>query len=277
MIGAGLLAKGTRSVARTPNLVRASAVAERYRPYTMIPRHSLRRQPDDCAAMGTAGRRSGGVRRLARRDDPRPGRYAGPRSQVPPVRQFRGPPASPEDRRSSSDCLAARYSFAVRSTTTAARTNRTPGRCLRAVASMWSSTAAGSRTRSPSTNPRRPISVLRLDGDWYESTMTCLRGLVPHLAPKALVLVDDYYDWDGCARALHDYLAETKQPDAHPAKRVVRHLLPDQHAGKHDSALVGQNRRLRRKPCMLTPCATQTPDPDRCHFPVWWVPRLKCD
>ena len=62
----------------------------------------------------------------------------------------------------------------------------------------------------PKYQPESQISVLRLDGDWYESTMTCLRGLVPHLAPKALILVDDYYAWDGCARALHDYLSETK-------------------------------------------------------------------
>ena len=62
----------------------------------------------------------------------------------------------------------------------------------------------------PKYQPERPISVLRLDGDWYESTMTCLRGLVPYLAPGALILVDDYFFWDGCARALHDYLAETK-------------------------------------------------------------------
>lgn len=40
--------------------------------------------------------------------------------------------------------------------------------------------------------------------------MVCLRGLVPYLALKALVLIDDYHHWDGCARALHDYLAETK-------------------------------------------------------------------
>ena len=60
----------------------------------------------------------------------------------------------------------------------------------------------------PKYQPERPISVLRLDCDWYDSTMTCLRGLVRHLAPKAVVLVDDYHDWDGCARALHAYLAE---------------------------------------------------------------------
>jgi O-methyltransferase len=62
----------------------------------------------------------------------------------------------------------------------------------------------------PKYQPERPISVLRLDGDWYESTMTCLRGLVPLLAPKALILIDDYFYWEGCSRALHDYLAETK-------------------------------------------------------------------
>jgi hypothetical protein len=62
----------------------------------------------------------------------------------------------------------------------------------------------------PKYQPERPISVLRLDGDWYESTMTCLRGLVPHLAAKALVVIDDYLYWEGCARALHDYLSETQ-------------------------------------------------------------------
>jgi O-methyltransferase len=62
----------------------------------------------------------------------------------------------------------------------------------------------------PKYQPERPISVLRLDGDWYDSTMTCLRGLVPHLAPKALILVDDYLQWDGCSRALHDYLSQSQ-------------------------------------------------------------------
>lgn len=62
----------------------------------------------------------------------------------------------------------------------------------------------------PKYQPERPISVLRLDGDWYDSTMTCLRGLMPYLAPKALILVDDYFHWEGCARALHDYLSETR-------------------------------------------------------------------
>lgn len=51
------------------------------------------------------------------------------------------------------------------------------------------------------------ISILRLDGDWYESTMTCLQTLFPLVGFGGVVIIDDYEAWDGCARAVHDYLA----------------------------------------------------------------------
>jgi len=53
----------------------------------------------------------------------------------------------------------------------------------------------------------RRISVLRLDGDWYESTMDCLTGLWDRVSPGGIVIVDDYDPWDGCARAVHDFLS----------------------------------------------------------------------
>jgi O-methyltransferase len=59
----------------------------------------------------------------------------------------------------------------------------------------------------PAFVPPRPIAILRLDGDWYESTMTALEGLFHHLAPNGVVIVDDYYAWDGCSRAIHDFLS----------------------------------------------------------------------
>ena len=59
----------------------------------------------------------------------------------------------------------------------------------------------------PQFRPAGPIAVLRMDGDWYDSTLCILNNLWPRLAPEALVIVDDYYDWDGCARALHDFLS----------------------------------------------------------------------
>jgi len=35
---------------------------------------------------------------------------------------------------------------------------------------------------------------------------------MPELADNALVLIDDYYKWDGCAQAVHEYLAEQQLP-----------------------------------------------------------------
>lgn len=62
----------------------------------------------------------------------------------------------------------------------------------------------------PSLNMQ--IAVLRLDGDWYESTMSCLTALAGNVVPGGLILIDDYYTWDGCCRALHDYLSSYKLP-----------------------------------------------------------------
>ena len=60
------------------------------------------------------------------------------------------------------------------------------------------------------TYPRtKGIAVLRLDGDWYDSTMECLDNLFSLVVDGGLVIIDDYYAWDGCARAVHDFLART--------------------------------------------------------------------
>ncbi len=52
-----------------------------------------------------------------------------------------------------------------------------------------------------------PIALLRLDGDWYDSTMVCLESLFDQVVPGGIVILDDYYAWDGCSRALHDFLS----------------------------------------------------------------------
>lgn len=64
----------------------------------------------------------------------------------------------------------------------------------------------------PGFAPEEPVAVLRLDGDWYESTLRCLEALYPAVAPGGLVVLDDYYQWDGCARAVHEYLARRAEP-----------------------------------------------------------------
>jgi O-methyltransferase len=57
-----------------------------------------------------------------------------------------------------------------------------------------------------------PIIVLRLDADWYDSTMQCLENLYDKVAPGGIILVDDYYYWDGCTRAVHDFLSKKNHP-----------------------------------------------------------------
>lgn len=58
--------------------------------------------------------------------------------------------------------------------------------------------------------PEKKIALLRLDCDWYDSTIICLRNLYPKLVMYGMVLIDDYFAWDGCSRAVHDYLSEIK-------------------------------------------------------------------
>ena len=56
------------------------------------------------------------------------------------------------------------------------------------------------------------INLLRLDADWYDSTISCLEHLFPKVVEGGVVLIDDYYTWSGCSRAVHDYLSATKSP-----------------------------------------------------------------
>lgn len=65
----------------------------------------------------------------------------------------------------------------------------------------------------PDFKSQEKISVLRLDGDWYDSTMECLINLYPHVAEKGLIIIDDYYLWEGCRKAVHDYLSRNSLPD----------------------------------------------------------------
>jgi O-methyltransferase len=58
----------------------------------------------------------------------------------------------------------------------------------------------------PRFRPPEPIALLRLDGDWYESTLICLKHLYPQLAPGGIAIIDDYDPWDGCERAVHEFL-----------------------------------------------------------------------
>ena len=55
-----------------------------------------------------------------------------------------------------------------------------------------------------------PIAILRLDGDFYASVMDSLVNLWPHVVTGGLIILDDYYTWGGCTRAVHDFLSQNE-------------------------------------------------------------------
>jgi O-methyltransferase len=48
-------------------------------------------------------------------------------------------------------------------------------------------------------------SVVRMDGDMYESTITVLESLYPTLSPGGFLIVDDYHALPHCRKAVSDY------------------------------------------------------------------------
>jgi hypothetical protein len=53
-----------------------------------------------------------------------------------------------------------------------------------------------------------PIALLRLDGDWYESTRLCLDVLFESVESGGYVVLDDYDFWQGSRTAVDEFLAE---------------------------------------------------------------------
>ena len=55
--------------------------------------------------------------------------------------------------------------------------------------------------------PIKQLALLRADGDLYESTMDILTNLYDKVSPGGFVIIDDYYSWENCKRAVTDFRA----------------------------------------------------------------------
>lgn len=53
-----------------------------------------------------------------------------------------------------------------------------------------------------------PIAILRIDCDWYASVRCCLENLYDQVQDGGFVIIDDYFAFDGCALAVHEFFGE---------------------------------------------------------------------
>jgi O-methyltransferase len=60
----------------------------------------------------------------------------------------------------------------------------------------------------PAAAPSGVIALLRLDTDWYASTKAELNHLYPKLVRGGVVIIDDYFRWQGARQAVDEYVAE---------------------------------------------------------------------
>jgi len=54
------------------------------------------------------------------------------------------------------------------------------------------------------------IALLRLDADWYEATIYCLRELYDQVVNGGYIIFDDYARWEGCRAAVREFSEERK-------------------------------------------------------------------
>jgi asparagine synthase (glutamine-hydrolysing) len=50
--------------------------------------------------------------------------------------------------------------------------------------------------------PSKPISLAHIDCDWHDPVLLCLERIYPHLSSGAFLVIDDYFDYGGCATAV---------------------------------------------------------------------------
>src|SRR5215208_3977523 len=51
-----------------------------------------------------------------------------------------------------------------------------------------------------------PIAILRIDADWHASVKCCLEFLYDQVVEGGFIISDDYFTWDGCSTAVHEFL-----------------------------------------------------------------------
>lgn len=62
----------------------------------------------------------------------------------------------------------------------------------------------------PAANDISKIALLRLDGDWYDSIKICLENFYDRVVVGGVVIIDDYWTYEGCKKALDEFMESRK-------------------------------------------------------------------
>ncbi len=63
------------------------------------------------------------------------------------------------------------------------------------------------------------VGVLRIDADWHASVRCCLENLYDQVVEGGLIIFDDYYAYDGCSLAVHEFFGQRHL--THPIESVT--------------------------------------------------------
>ena len=70
------------------------------------------------------------------------------------------------------------------------------------------------------------IAILRLDGDWYESTKVCLENLFDKVVSGGFIIFDDYGLYSGCKKAVDEFFeAREESYYLHYSSWACRYLI----------------------------------------------------
>lgn len=52
-----------------------------------------------------------------------------------------------------------------------------------------------------------PVAFAHIDVDWYDPVLVSLHRVAPHLSLGGTIILDDYFDWGGCRKAVDEFLS----------------------------------------------------------------------
>jgi len=61
--------------------------------------------------------------------------------------------------------------------------------------------------------PINQIAILHIDADWYDSVKLVLDVFYDKVVPGGFIILNDYNTWEGCNKALNDFLTERQLQD----------------------------------------------------------------